>query len=160
MNEVAQVVVLTSPVREQRKQQGYESILQRRRECIREVHHGKLHQHRAERSAVGVSRKCVHRFTTLLSVSDASGEQKGIEHSTTGYGSESVLVTLAWSAPIPVTTVSSMLTDGFRGSSLAQGPTRCASSASPGVPPTGRERMLSHNALQWSLVRREVDRDT
>ena len=70
---------------------------------IIEVHHGKLHQHRAERSAVGGTRKCVHRFTILLSVSDASGEQKGIELSATGYGSESVLVTLAWSAPIPVT---------------------------------------------------------
>ena len=39
---------------------------------IIEVHHGKLHQHRAERSAVGGTRKCVHRFTILLSVSDAS----------------------------------------------------------------------------------------
>ena len=70
-----------------------------------EVHRTKLHQHRAERAAVGFSQKCVQRPTALLSVSDASGEQKGIELSATGYGPESVLVTLAWSAPIPVTTL-------------------------------------------------------
>ena len=70
-----------------------------------EVHHSKLHQHRGERAAVGYSQKCVHRPTALLSVSDASGEQKGIELSATAYGPESVLVMLAWSAPIPVTTL-------------------------------------------------------
>ncbi len=74
-----------------------------------ELHHSKLHQHRAERAAVGFSQKCVHRPTALLclllSVSQASGEQKGIELSATGYGPESVLVMLALSAPIPVTTL-------------------------------------------------------
>ena len=70
-----------------------------------ELHHSKLHQHRGERAAVGYSQKCVHRPTALLSVSQASGEQKGIELSATGYGPESVLVMLAWSAPIPVTTL-------------------------------------------------------
>jgi uncharacterized protein (DUF2235 family) len=124
-----------------------------------EACHSKLLQHRYQRAAVGASRRRVHRPTALWSALDADEvvvssstlrDQEGVRERAHDVGS---VGTDARASAI-------MLTSGFRASWRSRGAIRCAEDASPWVPPTGRERMLSHMALQWSLVTRDPHRDT